>query len=57
MTVDEAAEYLRVSRRQVYNLLAAGELPFVRVGSRVRFDPEALRSALLSTDPEREAGP
>jgi excisionase family DNA binding protein len=56
LTVDEAAEYLRISRRQVYNLLAAGELPHVRVGSRVRFDREALRAALEARD-DREAVP
>lgn len=53
MTVGQAAEYLQVSRRQVYYLLQSGELPFVRVGQRVRFDPEALREHLQETA-ERE---
>lgn len=40
LTVDEAAEYLRVSRRQVYNLVRAGDLPAVRVGQRLRIRPD-----------------
>lgn len=56
MTVDQAAEYLQISRRQVYNLVARGELPIVRVGQRVRFEPDALRSALHAGS-EREAIP
>jgi excisionase family DNA binding protein len=56
MTVDEAAEFLRVSRRQVYNLLQAGAIPSVRVGTRARFDRNELVSALRSAD-ERGATP
>ena len=29
LTVDETADYLRVSRRQVYNLLETGAIPAV----------------------------
>jgi excisionase family DNA binding protein len=39
-TVDEAAEYLRVSRRQVYKLVRAGEIRGYRVGERLRFRPQ-----------------
>ena len=46
MTVDETAAFLRVSRRQVYRLLDSGELPAVRVGTRIRIDPDALLAAL-----------
>ncbi len=38
-TVDEAANYLRVSRRQVYKLVREGNLRAVRVGERLRFRP------------------
>lgn len=40
MTIDEAADFLRISRRQVYNLIDRRELPVVRVGSRIRIDIE-----------------
>jgi excisionase family DNA binding protein len=39
LTVDEAASYLRVSRRQIYKLVSGGELRTVRVGERLRFRP------------------
>lgn len=34
LTVREAAEELRISRSTIYGLLARGELPSIRVGSR-----------------------
>ncbi len=39
----EAAEALGVGRSKIYALLAAGELPVVRVGHSVRVPHEALR--------------
>lgn len=32
LTVDEAAAELRISRAQVYNLMADGHLPYVKIG-------------------------
>ena len=43
LTVDEAAEFLRVSAKTVYAAVKAKELPGRRVGKRVVF----LRDALL----------
>jgi excisionase family DNA binding protein len=43
LTVADAAAYFAVSRRQVYVLLDRGELPAVRVGSRLRLIPADLR--------------
>jgi excisionase family DNA binding protein len=42
MTVADAAEFLAVSRRQVYLLVERGELPTVRVGTRLRFVPDEI---------------
>lgn len=50
MTVDETAEYLRVSRRQVYVLISRGDLPAVLVGSRVRLDPQDVRDSLRTAN-------
>ena len=43
LDVAAAADYLGVSRRQVYLLLERRELPVVRVGHRIRFIPDELR--------------
>jgi excisionase family DNA binding protein len=40
----EAAEAIGIGRSKVYELLAAGELPSVRVGSSVRVPVDALRA-------------
>lgn len=37
MTVDEVAQYLRVSRSTVYRLLRDGEIPASKVGGYWRF--------------------
>ena len=37
MTVDQVAEYLQVSKRKVYDLAAAGEIPAAKVGDQWRF--------------------
>ncbi|WP_083786709.1 helix-turn-helix domain-containing protein [Methylobacterium nodulans] len=34
VSVDEAAEYLRISRASIWRLLKRGELPRVRIGGR-----------------------
>lgn len=37
MTPDQIAEYLQISRRSVYNLAQAGQIPAVKVGDQWRF--------------------
>jgi excisionase family DNA binding protein len=41
-TVADVARYLGCSRSWVYRETGAGRLPGLRIGGRVRFDPEAL---------------
>ena len=52
----EAAEAIGVSRSRIYELLAAGTLPSVRIGVSVRVPVDALRSwverQLAATAPE-----
>ena len=43
-TAMDVAEFLRVSRSWVYLHTSNGELPYLRVGGLVRFDPEAVRA-------------
>ena len=40
----EAAEAIGISRTKIYELLARGELPSIRVGSSVRVPVDALRA-------------
>ena len=43
LTADEVAEILRLSRRKINQLVAADEIPFVRIGKRrIRFSREAI---------------
>ena len=37
MTVDDLADYLKVSRRSVYNMAKAGKIPAVKVVGQWRF--------------------
>jgi excisionase family DNA binding protein len=39
----EVAEQLRISRAKTYELIAANEIPSVKVGASVRVSTEALR--------------
>jgi excisionase family DNA binding protein len=54
LDVEGTSAFLSVSRRQTYLLVERGELPAVRVGTRLRFIPEELRAYL---ERRREAGP
>ncbi|TMA87760.1 MAG: helix-turn-helix domain-containing protein [Deltaproteobacteria bacterium] len=42
-TVREAAAFVRLGRNTVYEWAASGKLPSLRLGSRIRFLPAALR--------------
>jgi excisionase family DNA binding protein len=46
MTVDEAAELLQLSTRQVWRLIADGSLQVKRFGRSVRVAPEAIAAVL-----------
>jgi excisionase family DNA binding protein len=42
LTVDEVADYLRVSRSTIYRLLKRNQLPALRIGNDLRFDVEEI---------------
>jgi excisionase family DNA binding protein len=46
LTINEAADVLRVSRGKVYELIRAQKLETVRVGERLRIEPDAIRDLL-----------
>ncbi len=43
ITVPELAAMLSLSRRQLYKMAAANRIPHFKIGSSVRFDPDAIR--------------
>lgn len=47
MTVEEAAKYLGIGRRQAYEAINRGELPSLRLGRRILV-PRARLEALLT---------
>jgi excisionase family DNA binding protein len=55
LTVQEVADYLRVSRQTVYTMVRTGKLPHFRVGNKVRFkrsEIDALTKTALA-DPQQ----
>lgn len=46
MTVEELAEYLRITKRTIYRLLKKRNIPAVKVGHKWRFDREAINDWL-----------
>ena len=48
MTVDECAEYLRISRPQAYLGVHQGEIPSIRVGRRILIPKAALDRLMAS---------
>jgi len=46
MTEQEAADYLRIKTRQLYNWRLKGHVPFIRIGRALRFRKSAIDSAL-----------
>ena len=42
MTVEEVANYLRVTKKTIYRLLARGDIPATKVGTQWRFDKSSI---------------
>lgn len=51
LTVEEAAQLLRISRNLAYELVAQGELPHLRLGKRIVIPRDGLMSWI-----ERQSG-
>lgn len=46
MTEQEAADYLRIKTRQLYNWRMKGLIPYIRIGKALRFRRSAIDLAL-----------
>jgi excisionase family DNA binding protein len=47
----DVAKYLKVSRSWVYHRAESGELPCLRVGALLRFDPQAIHAFARGESP------
>ena len=60
MTLQEVAEYLQLSRDQIYRLAQNGRIPASKVGSRWRFRRERvdewMEGMAVNIDPRRSDG-
>ena len=48
MTVEELAEKLKVSDRTIRRLCASGDIPFLYIGSQIRFEQSDINNYLNS---------
>lgn len=51
ITVDEAAELLRVNRKTVYECIKSGKLPALHVGRHIRLSRETVLRMLAEGEP------
>jgi excisionase family DNA binding protein len=49
LTKQDAADYLKVSKRTIDNLMASGSLPFIKLGRIVRFPKSAIDRHIKDT--------
>jgi len=55
MTIDELAEYVKISKSTLYKLAQEGKLPGQKIGKRWRFHKEAI-DGWLKSQPEHLSG-
>jgi excisionase family DNA binding protein len=48
LALDEVAQLLQISESGVYRLIRRGELAFLKVGGRTRFEPAAIRGFIAA---------
>lgn len=56
LTPDEAATMLRISKSYLYELKSRNRIPYIKVGSNLRFRPQDLQSFVdkLAAESKRE---
>jgi putative molybdopterin biosynthesis protein len=55
LTVEEAAELLKVSKYTIYELIKRGEIPAQRIGRQLRIDPNTLFNSLQGNNQRNNA--
>jgi excisionase family DNA binding protein len=56
-TTDECAQYLKMHPVTIRNKARHGQIPFVRVGGRLRFVPERIRDWVSAGCPRQDDQP
>lgn len=56
-TADDLAAYLSLSRRAVYALVAGSTVPHIRIGARLRFQPQSVQAWVKAHACRSEATP
>jgi excisionase family DNA binding protein len=54
-TIQQTAVFLQISPGALYRIVARGELPALRLGRRLRFDPDLVRARLRGVDEQAPA--
>lgn len=44
ITVKRLAEYLSVSEKAIYEMKSRDQIPYVKIGARLRFDPDEIQA-------------
>ena len=50
LTLEEAAEFLRIGKRSLYRLVKEGQVPGKKILNRWRFDKQSLRKWVNETE-------
>ena len=53
MTIKELEKYLKVSRSSIYRLIKTSNLPYLKIGTNIRFERGAVEKWLNKTFPEQ----
>lgn len=54
LTIDELAEYLKISKSTLYKLAQAGKIPVQKVGRHWRFHKDAVDQWLRVSSPDKK---
>lgn len=53
LTVEEVADYFRMSRMSIYRWIRAGRLPAIQIGREFRIDEEAVKALMRTVQAEK----
>ena len=48
MTIEEVAEFLQVKKNTIYKKIQRGQIPYIKMGGLLRFDPQQIEAFVRS---------